>query len=256
VGATQFLCDAARRAELTGDHFDPAWWRRRGAEVGVASGRGQVYFVRAGNEVWALRHYRRGGWIARFVADSYLWSGVRRTRPWREWHVLRRLRELGLPVPEPVAARVTRHGVVYCGDLITRRIEGATTLAQVLQTRSLGRDDWGRIGGLLRRFRDAGLRHDDINASNILIDAAGAFHLVDFDKACLTAPGAWCRRNLARLRRSLQKHLERNPRFAFDVGAWEAVLECYGAPAHEGALREMAPGELSQRSLAGGAIKA
>jgi len=233
VGATQFLRDASRHADLTHHHFDPAWWRSQGAEVGVASGRGQVYFVRAGQEVWALRHYRRGGWMARFVADSYLWCGWERTRPWREWHVLKKLRALGLPVPEPVGARVIRHGAVYRGDLITSRIEDTVTLAHTLQRRSLGLDDWGRIGFLLRRFQDAGLRHDDINASNILLDASGSFHLIDFDKATFAAPGAWCRQNLARFQRSLQKHLDRNSQFCFDAVAWDAVLERYGAPSGE-----------------------
>lgn len=171
--------------------------------------------------------------MRRVVADSYFWSGLERTRPWREWHVLRKLRALGLPVPEPVAARVTRRGLMYRGDLITRRIDGATTLAQVLQKRPLAREDWGRIGALLRQFQDVGLRHDDINASNILLDGEGAFHLIDFDKACLVAPGAWCLHNLARLKRSLQKHLDRNPRFAFDRAAWEAVLEHHGAAGAE-----------------------
>lgn len=240
-GATQFLRDANRHAEFANHHFDPAWWCRQGAQVGTASGRGRVYFVRADEQVWALRHYRRGGWIARFIADSYLWPGLERTRPWREWHVLRKLRELGLPVPEPVAARVTRYGFVYRGDLITRRIEGAVTLACVLQTRSLPADDWARIGGLLRRFQDVGLRHDDINVSNILVDADGSFHLIDFDKACIVKQGAWRRQNLARFHRSLQKHLNRNPRFAFNAAAWDAVLESYNAASSEGSLQGVVP---------------
>lgn len=228
TGATLILRDAALRPDVANHHFDPAWWRGQGAEVGTASGRGRVFFVRAGEEVWTLRHYWRGGWMARFFDDSYLWSGLKRTRPWREWHMLRVLRERGLPVPEPVAARVTRHGIFYRGDLITRRIDGAVTLAHILQRRSLPPDDWRRIGGLLREFQNAGLRHDDINVGNILVDAEGSFHLVDFDKTRIAVRGAWCRQNVERLRRSLQKQLRNNPRFAFNATVWNALLESYG----------------------------
>jgi 3-deoxy-D-manno-octulosonic acid kinase len=232
-GATAILRDASQHAAIGNDHFNPEWWRRQGAAIGVANGRGKVHFVQAGEEVWAIRHNLRGGWMARISSDCYLWSGLERTRPWREWRVLRQLWDLGLPVPLPVAARVVRCGAFYRGDLITRRIEQTVTLGQVLHERPLPPEDWRRIGSLLRRFQEVGLRHDDINVSNLLVDAEGTFHLIDFDKACIAAPGAWCGHNLARFRRSLQKQLNRNPRFAFNDAAWDAVLESYADPSLE-----------------------
>jgi 3-deoxy-D-manno-octulosonic acid kinase len=226
-GATLIVHESAQIPEIVDHHFDPAWWRDQGAQIGTAKGRGQVYFVRARDHVWALRHYRRGGLMARFLVDSYWWQGLEQTRPWREWHLLRALHSQGFPVPVPVAARVIRHGLFYRGDLITRRIEGAVTLAQVLEEQPLARGAWQRIGRLLGHFHQAGLRHDDINVSNILMDAESGFHLIDFDKAFLTAPGAWRAQNLARFERSLLKQVKRNPRFAFDPAAWNALLNGY-----------------------------
>ncbi|MBI2383186.1 MAG: 3-deoxy-D-manno-octulosonic acid kinase [Gammaproteobacteria bacterium] len=227
VGDAHILYDADAAPDIASQHFDPAWWQQRGDVVGGATGRGAVCFVRGGAAVWALRHYRRGGWMARLSDDRYWWTGLERTRPWREWRLTAALRAQGLPVPEPVAARVVRDGPFYRGDLITRRIEAAEVLADLLHERALPLGDWHRLGGVLRRFQDAGVRHDDINARNVLLDAQGRFHLLDFDKARIVPPGPWRERNLARFRRSLHKFARREPRFHFAPAAWEALAQGY-----------------------------
>jgi 3-deoxy-D-manno-octulosonic acid kinase len=225
------LCDESQTPEISSHHFEPDWWRARDAVIATAAGRGPVCFVQAGAEVWVLRHYRRGGWAARFSRDRYLWTGLAATRPWREWRLTRRLRELGLPVPVAVAARVIRHGLTWSGDLITRRIDNTETLAAILRERALPAADWRHLGGMLRRFHDAGVRHDDINVSNILRSTGdGAFHMIDFDKAALAAPGAWRERNLARFRRSLDKQRRLAPSFAFTDADWSALLSGYQEP--------------------------
>ena len=99
----------------------------------AAGGRGAAWVIRGGEEDWVLRHYRRGGLPARFLADTYIWNGLERTRPWREWRLLAELHSRGLPVPRPVAARVQRKGLGYRGDLITRRIPAAHSLAELLR---------------------------------------------------------------------------------------------------------------------------
>lgn len=230
---TELLFDATNTPGVTNAFFDPAWWRARGAELGIATGRGTVIFVRAPTNdgaVWVLRHYLRGGWIARFSRDRYVWTGLEQTRPWREWRLTQRLRELGLPVPAPVAARVTRHGFAYSGDLITRRIDDTETLAVILRQRPLPTDEWQRLGATLRRFHDAGVRHDDINVSNILRRTTdGSFHVIDFDRAAIVAPGAWREQNLARFRRSLEKQRRLTPAFAFAESDWQALAQGYDA---------------------------
>ena len=51
-----------------------------------------------------------------------------------------------------------------------------------------------------------GSNHADLNAHNLLFDAAGKGWLIDFDKGELRIPAtAWRERNLRRLRRSLLK---------------------------------------------------
>ena len=50
--------------------FDAGEWRRAGAVALETSGRGEVLIVAHGAETWVLRHYRRGGMIARFLGDS------------------------------------------------------------------------------------------------------------------------------------------------------------------------------------------
>ena len=65
--------------------FDAADWQRAGAVALETSGRGEVLIVAHGNDRWVLRHYHRGGLVARFVEDHYLWLGLESTRAFREW---------------------------------------------------------------------------------------------------------------------------------------------------------------------------
>jgi 3-deoxy-D-manno-octulosonic acid kinase len=227
------LSDERIAGEITSDQFEPEWWRTRRAELGHASGRGTVMFVRApdGQRVWVLRHYLRGGWMARLTRDRYFWTGLDKTRAWREWRLTKRLRDLALPVPMAIGARVIRRGIFYTADLLTERIEHVETLGEILRTRALAAEAWRKLGATLRRFHDAGVRHDDLNVSNILVDVNGGFHVIDFDKAALARPGAWMEANLARFRRSLDKHRALASSFAFSEANWNALLAGYAGPA-------------------------
>lgn len=226
-GKTDIVYDADRLLHIDARQFDPAYWRSEGALVGQAKGRGTTWFVRQGDEQWALRHYLRGGLVARLITDHYLWTGLQRTRAWREWHVTAKLHQSGLPVPAPVAARVVRHGLGYSADLITQRIADVVSLSQHLAGSALMHDDWRRLGALLRRFHDAGLNHADLNAHNILVDSRGEFWLIDFDKARLYGTGHWQQDNLLRLRRSLRKLRGQSPHFMWEEGDWAALQSGY-----------------------------
>lgn len=223
------LFDREMVPELTSDHFEPDWLHGRKAIIATAQGRGTVFFARMGEAVWTLRRYLRGGWMARFNRERYLWLGLHNSRPWREWHLLAALHEKGLPVPRPIAARVRRTGLVYRGDLITERIEAATSLGALMKDNALTLQDWQRVGALLASFHEHGVRHDDINVSNILRDAQGRYHLIDFDKAWIAPAGVWRVRSLARLRRSIDKLRRRHPACAFAAADWNALLEGYDA---------------------------
>jgi 3-deoxy-D-manno-octulosonic acid kinase len=209
--------------------FEPSFWRARGELADVNGGRGAAWFIVSPPRQWALRHYRRGGLIARVSADRFVWCGERRVRAFAEWRLLAVLERLGLPVPKPVAARYQRSGLTYRCDLITRRISDARPLSSALSLAPLEEGAWRGVGAAVKRLHAAGADHADLNAHNILLSAAGAVSVIDFDRGRLRAPGAWAARNLARLHRSLAKIARRLPPDRFTDTAWNWLLAGYAA---------------------------
>lgn len=222
------LYDPSRVGNATPELFDVDAWRAEGASVPTSAGRGSAFFISSGSRQWVLRHYRRGGWVARLTPDAYFWQGETRTRPFREWHLLRELHAAGLPVPAPIAARYSRNGLTYRGDLITERIERAQPLSALLRAAPLPAATWNEIGRCIRRFHDAGVCHADLNAHNILLDDGGRAHVIDFDGGSRRAPGRWRAANLARLRRSLLKISREFPSDRLDEYVWQALARGYG----------------------------
>lgn len=223
-GSLAIVYDADALPEADRRLFDPAHWRALGALEGTAPGRGTTCFLDAPFGRAVLREYLRGGWPAHITRDRYLFTGLDRSRPFREFHLLRRVRAAGLDVPPPLAALARRGGLTYGGALLTRRLEDVTPLERRLGDADL---DWRAVGHGLRRFHDAGLRHADLNARNVLVGDAGArVCLVDLDRARFD-PGRAVdgRRNLGRLKRSLAKH------WPAENGAletcWGALLDGY-----------------------------
>ncbi|MCI0509933.1 3-deoxy-D-manno-octulosonic acid kinase [Chromohalobacter marismortui] len=197
------LCDAGQGPQIGADWFTPTFWRSRDAVLGEAPGRGASLFVTHGDERWALRPYRRGGLIARLSDARYAWTGLERTRAFREMRLTAELKRRGLPVPTPVAAAVWHHTLSYEAALITRLIPDVTALAERLPTATPAL--LRRVGHTVRRFHDAGLDHVDLNARNLLVDADDGIWLIDFDRCRLRTPGRWQEANLERLGRSLAK---------------------------------------------------
>lgn len=232
-GDNLLLWDAGRLTRARPQHFDPDWWAARDELRAPAAGRGTAWFVSGAGGEWVLRHYRRGGLVARWVEDHYLWTGARRSRAFAEWRLLAALVGQGLPVPAPVAARVRRRGMRYRADLITVRIPEAESLAERLRRRPLPAAQWQALGGVIARFHEAGVYHHDLNAHNILIDRRGRFWLIDFDRGRLRRPGRWRRRNIARLRRSLDKIAGQGAGLHFREADWQAL--------HGGYLMRPAP---------------
>lgn len=227
------LFDASRAERVPDVWFSGRHWREQGTVVGEALGRGSVLLVRNGEEIWALRHYLRGGLVSRFIEDHYLWLGLDNTRAFREWRLLAELYRVGLPVPRPIAARVVRWGLSYRSDLITVFLPDTRPLASLLNEGTVPAESWRRIGAMLRRFHEHGVSHPDITAHNVLIDGAGRPYLVDFDNCRRRAPGSWELRGLRRLERSLRKvALETGT--AFDAAAWRELETGYGSAASSG----------------------
>lgn len=208
--------------------LDAAWFDRAaaGGTAGPRGGRGAARFVDTPLGRVLHRPYLRGGLVARFNRDRYLWRGARETRCFREMRLLDELRSLGLPVPIPLAARFRRQGLHYRAAIAVRAIDGAETLAERVAS-APGEVDWAGVGATLARFHAAGVDHVDLNAHNILFDHDGAIWLVDFDRGAIRTPGPWTDANLARLKRSLDK-LGAGARVAdFESRAWPSLLEAW-----------------------------
>jgi 3-deoxy-D-manno-octulosonic acid kinase len=221
----------ASRVRKPEEVFSLDHWRALGGLEELAGGRGLVSILRSGDQRWVLRHYRRGGWAARVSSDRYLWLGAARTRSFMEWRLLKRLLELGLPVPAPIAARYIRHSLTYQADLITEHLGATRTLADSITGAALDREHWAMIGGTLAAFHAHGVQHADLNANNILLaqdeQAASAVYLLDFDRGRIRERGAWEQAVLARLRRSLEKIRRLQLNVAFGDEQWSWLMAGY-----------------------------
>lgn len=227
TGRASILYDAAQGVKPDPRWFDRAFWAARNALSEVPAGRGQVAFIREAGRRWVLRHYRRGGFIAKFLDDTFAWLGAARTRSWREWRLLATLFAEGFPVPQPIAARYERSGLVYRADLMTVEIPGTGTLAKRIAGNSLESSCWREVGAVIARLHRRGVHHVDLNAHNVLLDAANAVHIIDFDRARLRTRGAWEAAVLARLRRSLDKIKRQDDGVRFGEAEWAELLGGY-----------------------------
>lgn len=222
------LYDASRGGNAAAVWFAPAYWRERGELEGEARGRGAAHLIRTEqNKGLVLRHYRRGGLIARVNRDRYLWRGESKTRAFQEFQLLYHLRRAGLPVPAPVAARYRRDGLTYTADIITERLMDSISLAQLLRGRAIPILGWITIGRCIRSFHNLGVCHADLNAHNIMLVGDDAVYLLDFDRGRLLKPGLWCDGNLVRLRRSLEKITYSLPPERFSEADWHGLLDGY-----------------------------
>lgn len=224
------LYDASRAGNALPAWFDPTYWRERGELDGEACGRGTTYFIRTGKQNFVLRHYKRGGLVARVLRDHYFWRGEAVTRAFAEWQLLYHLHRAGLPVPAPVAARYRRQGLTYTADLITERLVDSISLADALRRRGIPILGWITIGRCIRSFHDLGVCHPDLNAHNILLVGDDSVYLIDFDRGRLMKPGLWCDGNLVRLRRSLEKITYGLGPDHFSEADWHGLLDGYRQP--------------------------
>jgi len=227
-GAILFDAGAAAQAAFDPALFEPARWHAQNRAGAVSGGRGGALFIDAPFGRCVLRHYRRGGMVAGLMGDRYLWTGAERTRGFAEFRLLAELRQRDLPVPAPVAARYRRQGAHYRADLITRRIDGAQTLAELLMNGRADEHIATRVGAAIARFHANGAYHADLNAHNVLLND-DAVWLIDFDRGELRQPARdWQQANLARLQRSLRKlGAARDGQAAFERAFWHPLMAAY-----------------------------
>lgn len=212
-----------------------ARWAEAQPEGERRRGRGQVLVVPAPTmgpdhrARWAVRHYWRGGAVARpLLNDRYLSAGT--PRPFRELAASHEARARGIPTPAVVAGAIYSAGVFHRADLVTELVPDGTDLADILfgpdtpdpeRTRSA----LAATGALVRQMEESGVRHSDLNAMNVLLTWNGTrprAHLLDLDACALSADPLSAGPMRARLERSLRK-LERRTGRALDPEAWKAL---------------------------------
>lgn len=165
-------------------------WAAASAGARSFTGRGAAWAVSTPAGDWVVRHYRRGGAVARVLRDRYLRAGA--SRPLKELRASVAARGRGVPTPEIVAAVVYGAGPVYRADLATRLVPEAADLADVTlgpaRLAEPGREAaWRAAGALLKLALAAGVEHRDLNLRNILVQRpasrAPLAFLLDLDRA-------------------------------------------------------------------------
>ncbi|NUN50486.1 MAG: hypothetical protein HUU15_16860 [Candidatus Brocadiae bacterium] len=188
-----------------------AWPDLVAASRGLEGGRGGIRELPGG---LILRRCRRGGALGAWLGDRHLSP----RRAMEEMTVSERLLRDGVGVAEVVGVRAEKHGLAWRLDVVTRKIEDATPLRDLLP-----RAPVAAVARAVRRMHDAGLRHADLNLQNILVTRAGDVRIIDLAGSRVLRPLPESARldNLARLYRSLVK--QRLPHSAFSLGRFLAV---------------------------------
>ena len=202
-------------------------WASGRASAESLQGRGPVYAFDAPDQSvqYVVRPYRRGGAIAPVLGDRFLSVGT--PRPLTELRASVEARARGIRTPPVVAGAVYRRPGFYRADIVTERAPGRN-LADVLWDADVDRRHVARaVGRFVAEVAEAGLRHTDLNVTNMLVgpDPAHSILVLDLDRARVGTPVSG-RRMRARLARSLRK-LERE-RGELPADVWSALDDGFG----------------------------
>ncbi len=212
--------------------FDLAWWQQQGLASSHGAGRGRVHWVADQQRAYLLRHYYRGGLMAKVSSDLFLARPAHLTRAMREFALLAQLRAKGLPVPRACAARVSGGWIWYRADILVQRIPDATDVAEILlKQRSITPGEWITLGRSVRQLHQEQVYHADLNCHNLMLDIRGKAWIVDFDNCKFRAGDRWKQDNLDRLLRSFRKDSRLDPAFRWTEGQWHHFLAGYGLAA-------------------------
>lgn len=222
-----FIFNDSLVGEPNQDMFVPEFWQLQNKITGQAKGRGTTIFVEHEGQQWVLRHYKRGGLVGKVLSDQYFFTGVERSRPFEEFQLLEYMRNQGLRVPTPVAARIHRWGLIYRGDLITLNIPNSRDLHHVLCNNPLSVEEWYKVGQALATMHNCQVYHHDANVRNIMMDSDNQIWLIDFDRCEQREGESWKQGNLDRLLRSLRKEKGKNPVFHWQESDWASCINGY-----------------------------
>ncbi len=210
-------------------HFTAQYWQQQKAIAGNSTGRATVWFIQQGDLGLLLRHYYRGGLVGKINKDRFLREPAEKSRAIYEFDLLLKLREKGLPVPRPVAARMEKTGVFsYKADILVEVIPGAVDVFRLLREKQLSAELWQELGAVIKELHDAGVYHSDLNCHNLMLDDHDKAWIVDFDKCDFREEGDWKEANIQRLLRSLRKEKEKNETFYWKESRdWPELLTGY-----------------------------
>lgn len=227
------------------DWFEPKELAKKGLIKHVMTGRAKVFFFSSPSEsfesstevskdtrLFALRHYYRGGLIAKFLRDQFVFTGKARTRSFKELTLLKYMLDEGLKVPKPIAARIIQKGLFYEADIITEVIKNAKELHQILLNNEVSEALWQAIGQSIKKMHTIGVCHDDINVKNVLIQTCEEnqnIYLIDFDKCSRKSDGEWKKENIARFKRSITKQKALHENYYFSHKDWNAFSSGYNS---------------------------
>ena len=179
----------------------------------LQGGRGIIQRVSFDKQSFAIvRRYQRGGLVRHLVHDLY-WD--RPPRPFVELCTTVIARERGVPTVEVLGAGVEWQSFgFYRGTLITREAQGFLNWREWLQTKPPVEERRVVTDSVLQTINtmhESGISHADLNLTNILVRNDSDQHellIIDFDRARIfptPLPSSHRKRNLARLRRSMEK---------------------------------------------------
>jgi len=215
-------------AQISLNWFDAEYWQQQGKIVGSKKGRATAWFFCHNDLTAVLRHYWRGGLVGKVLSDQYMYPGLEKTRVYQEFALMMTLCEMGLDVPKPIAAKITKQGLIYRGDIITQAIDGAQSLLDVLKERALTNGELTKIGNAIALFHNRGVYHADLNINNILFNNSGAVYIIDFDRGEIRAAQTqWQHANMTRLLRSFDKEQGRNTVIHWQQSDWQQLNSAY-----------------------------
>jgi 3-deoxy-D-manno-octulosonic acid kinase len=224
---------AVTLSDINSRWFDASYWQSKNRISGQSTGRNITWFIQAPSKAakmdWVLRHYYRGGLVAKISNDCYFFNGLTKTRAYREVNLLQEMISLKLPVPRPIAARVIKKSFFYHADLLMEKLEGED-LVHCLKKEALAESVWENIGKTIALFHNNGIYHADLNAHNILLDSNNKVWLIDFDR-CKKRPiqRQWQNSNMNRLIRSFSKERSIDKSIWFQDNDWLFLKNGYNS---------------------------
>lgn len=124
-----------------------------------------------------------GLYIKRY-RDPALARAIGKTRAHKEFGMMRRCREAGIPAPLPVACLVSREDAL----LVTQELEDVVVLKSLVAGRGLDFDErvtlMRDLGRFVAKMHDAGIDHGDLHAGNVLLQKKSKkLFLIDLHRA-------------------------------------------------------------------------